>query len=165
MKRPGHTVHEHRSTGPYIAQLAVALVAAVTVLAGFSYATSRMVGRLTSHGASASVGQARLSQSRGASRTGAGWRAASGSRVERHRVAVTLTIDDPTTLRVRVPAGRPLHIRFAGTEPGDPVTFETLRITARGETDGCSAALPPLDSGAYPFATLSGSCAGVLIAE
>jgi hypothetical protein len=81
------------------------------------------------------------------------------------RIVVDISGGGSNRLRVTAPAGRPLELVFTGVRDGDPVTFETIKEPPRETRGGEIQYLAPLDPGAYPFATASGTQGGVLIAE
>lgn len=166
MTPAGHNGGERDSHGPHIVYLAVAVAAAVTVLAGFSYAASKMVGRLADPSPTASAPAYPTPSSVTVSPSDfRGWRASSSTRVPPSRIVVRFTDADSGVLRVRGPAGRRLEIELVGAPEKDPVVFETLKGVVGVESDGDVLSIPPLDSGVYPFSTRSGAAGGVLILE
>lgn len=158
-----------RTHAPHAAPVAIAVAAAVTVLAGFSYATSSMVARLESGPLDSTP--AATTRSAGYVRTEKGvspmWRAMAARGVEALSVDVVFDTDSSVPVRVFVPMGRPAQICFPDTGPEGPVQFETIDAASRYDAvEGAWIVdVPPLDRGAYPFATATGSRGGVLVVE
>jgi len=162
MEPSGQSRGERVSHGPHIAYLAVAVAAAVTVLAGFSYATSTMVDRLVGpHTVPPSVS----SDSSRVTEAGVPSQALRVPQDRPYRVVIDLDDAGFGALLVTAPAARPLEVVFDDAEADEPITFETVKAVVREEPGGDVLCFPALEPGAYPFSSDSGTYGGVLIVE
>lgn len=162
-----------RAPQPSGLHVAVAVISAVMVLSGFSYATSRIVAVVSrpdvaSQQSDASDQPAMVSTSADRSRPQtAGYHENVG--VDRRwfmPVEVVLTAS-PTTdrLRATAPQGRPLVVHMLNGQGAEAMVIEAIEPPMVTIDEAGNACLPPLQRGAYPFVIVPVELDGMLSVE
>lgn len=160
----------HQPSGLHVA---VAVISAVMVLAGFSYATSRIV-TVVSNPAEVSTAAQMVARDSNTARppslarpVSVAYRETAG--IDRRWLlpveVVLLDASGGDFVRVTAPQGRPLILRVGGLVAGDAIVIEALESPVIPIDSTGAACVPPLRRGAYPFMVVPMELDGMLFVE